>query len=59
MRADLQGYKGRVAVMSFNPEIGCWFARYALELRGLVVTEAEVKWMAEPPSLAGAARFYL
>jgi glycerophosphoryl diester phosphodiesterase len=36
----LDGYKGPVAVMSFNPEIGHHFARQAPErLRGLVVTE--------------------
>jgi glycerophosphoryl diester phosphodiesterase len=36
----LAGYDGPVAVMSFNPEIGRWFARNAPEvLRGLVVTE--------------------
>jgi len=45
VRAALQGYKGPVAVMSFNPEIGRWFARHAPEvLRGLVVTEAEQSW---------------
>lgn len=43
--AALVGYKGPVAVMSFNPEIGHWFARHdpAL-LRGLVVTEKGRKW---------------
>ena len=36
----LSGYKGPVAVMSFNPEIGRWLALHAPErLRGLVVTE--------------------
>ena len=36
--ADL--YRGRSGVMSFNPEVGAWFARHAPErLRGLVVTE--------------------
>jgi glycerophosphoryl diester phosphodiesterase len=31
--------------MSFNPEIGHWFARHAPEvLRGLVVTEAGKSW---------------
>src|SRR5688500_17771392 len=39
--AALTGYKGPVAVMSFNPEIGRWFAHHAPDvLRGLVVTEA-------------------
>jgi glycerophosphoryl diester phosphodiesterase len=41
----LYDYKGPVAVMSFNPEVGRWFARYMPEvLRGLVVTEAGRKW---------------
>ena len=41
----LQGYKGPVAVMSFNPEIGRWFAGNAPDvLRGLVVTEAGRRW---------------
>ncbi len=43
--AALAGYKGAVAVMSFNPEVGHWFARHAPALlRGLVVTEAGRKW---------------
>jgi glycerophosphoryl diester phosphodiesterase len=38
----LDPYRGSVAVMSFNPEIGHHFARHAPErLRGLVVTERE------------------
>ena len=41
----LGGYTGPVAVMSFNPEVGRWFARNASErLRGLVVTEAGKGW---------------
>lgn len=41
----LRGYTGPVAVMSFNPEVGRWFAKAAPErLRGLVVTEAGRKW---------------
>ena len=36
----LRGYKGPVAVMSFNPEVGRWFAAHEPAiLRGLVVTE--------------------
>jgi glycerophosphoryl diester phosphodiesterase len=36
----LGGYRGPVAVMSFNPQIGAWFAGNAPDvLRGLVVTE--------------------
>jgi glycerophosphoryl diester phosphodiesterase len=38
--AALAGYQGPVAVMSFNPDVGRWFARHAPKvLRGLVVTE--------------------
>lgn len=41
----LRGYDGPAAVMSFNPEVGHWFARHAPErLRGLVVTEQRRKW---------------
>ena len=41
----LEGYQGPAAVMSFNPEIGRWLARYAPErLRGLVVSEAGRRW---------------
>jgi len=41
----LNGYDGPVAVMSFNPEVGQWFARHAPKrLRGLVVTEKGRKW---------------
>ena len=37
----LDGYPGPVGVMSFNPEVGRWFARHAPRVtRGLVVTEA-------------------
>lgn len=36
----LDGYRGPVGVMSFNPEVGRWFARHAPRVvRGLVVTE--------------------
>ncbi len=41
----LKGYDGPVAVMSFNPEVGHWFARHdPNRLRGLVVTEKGRKW---------------
>ncbi len=37
----LEGYDGPFALMSFNPEVGAWFARNAPQmLRGLVVTES-------------------
>lgn len=43
--AALMGYQGAVGVMSFNPEVGRWFARAAPErLRGLVVTESGRGW---------------
>ncbi|HEY1606988.1 MAG TPA: glycerophosphodiester phosphodiesterase family protein [Allosphingosinicella sp.] len=42
--AALQGYRGPVGIMSFNPEAGAWFARHAPErLRGLVVAESGKK----------------
>jgi glycerophosphoryl diester phosphodiesterase len=41
----LDDYAGPVAVMSFNPQVGHWFARHAPQrLRGLVVTERGRKW---------------
>src|SRR5205085_9854413 len=41
----LKGYIGPVAVMSFNPEVGRWFARHdPARLRGLVVTEKGKPW---------------
>ena len=42
----LASYIGAVGVMSFNPEVGRWFARHAPErLRGLVVSEqGKGKW---------------
>jgi glycerophosphoryl diester phosphodiesterase len=36
----VEGYRGPFAVMSFNPEVGRWFARHAPSIvRGLVVSE--------------------
>lgn len=36
----LETYRGPVAIMSFNPEVGRWFARHAPRIaRGLVITE--------------------
>jgi glycerophosphoryl diester phosphodiesterase len=38
---SLDGYRGPVGVMSFNPEVGRWFAQHGERVpRGLVVTEA-------------------
>jgi glycerophosphoryl diester phosphodiesterase len=40
VRRDLEGYRGPLAVMSFDPRVGAWFASRAPHvLRGLVVTE--------------------
>jgi glycerophosphoryl diester phosphodiesterase len=40
VRRALEGYRGPVAVMSFNPQVGRWFRDHAPRLaRGLVVTE--------------------
>jgi glycerophosphoryl diester phosphodiesterase len=65
VRRALEGYRGKVGVMSFNPEVGRWFARHARHIaRGLVVTEAGKKgwrgrlarrlflWRARPDFLA-------
>jgi glycerophosphoryl diester phosphodiesterase len=65
VRRALEGYGGTVGVMSFNPEVGRWFARHAPHLvRGLVVTESGKKglrgrlerhlflWRAKPDFLA-------
>ncbi|WP_156680313.1 glycerophosphodiester phosphodiesterase family protein [Sphingomonas profundi] len=39
VRRSLEGYRGAVAVMSFNPEVGRWFARHGPHVtRGLVVS---------------------
>jgi glycerophosphoryl diester phosphodiesterase len=37
---SLEGYRGPLGIMSFNPEVGRWFAAHAPRVRrGLVVTE--------------------
>lgn len=42
VRAELEGYSGAVAVMSFDPRVAQWFARHARHLlRGLVMSEAD------------------
>lgn len=46
VRRALEGYRGPVAVMSFNPEVGRWFADHAPRItRGLVVTEENRRGM--------------
>jgi glycerophosphoryl diester phosphodiesterase len=65
VRRALEGYRGQVAVMSFNPQVGRWFHDHAPRVvRGLVVTEAEKRgprgrwerhlslWRARPDFLA-------
>lgn len=40
VRRALEGYTGRVAVMSFNPAVGRWFRNHSPRMvRGLIVTE--------------------
>jgi glycerophosphoryl diester phosphodiesterase len=42
VRRALEGYLGAAAIMSFNPEVGHWFAEHAPRIvRGLVVTEQD------------------
>ncbi len=42
IRRVLEGYQGRFAIMSFNPEVGRWFAQHAPKMvRGLVVTQEQ------------------
>jgi len=44
VRRDLEGYAGPVAVMSFDPRVGRWFAQRQPELaRGLVVSEKNAR----------------
>jgi len=65
VRRALEGYRGPVAVMSFNPQVAHWFAAHAERIvRGLVVTEADDRgirgrlrrhlalWRARPDFLA-------
>jgi len=41
VRRALEGYRGRVAVMSFHPGVPAWYAEHAPKIvRGLVMTEA-------------------
>ncbi len=42
VRRALEGYRGDVAIMSFDPRIPAWFAEHAPRIvRGLVVTDGE------------------
>ncbi len=44
IRRALEGYRGPVAVMSFDPRVVSWFARNAPKLiRGLVVSDSDAK----------------
>jgi len=47
VRRELEGYKGRLAVMSFDPRVPQWFRRLAPEVvRGLVISEADARTLA-------------
>ena len=65
VRRALEGYVGPVGVMSFNPQVGRWFASHAPRIvRGLVVSESDKRgvkgrierrlalWRAKPDFLA-------
>lgn len=65
VRRVLEGYQGHVAVMSFDPRVSRWFARYSPHtIRGLVMTEGAKRtlfaqsrrhfalWQARPQFLA-------
>jgi glycerophosphoryl diester phosphodiesterase len=71
VRRALEGYRGPVGVMSFNPEVGRWFAAHAPRVtRGLVITEHGKKslrgwlerrwslWRASPDFLAYDVRAF-
>ncbi len=46
VKRDLEGYRGPVAIMSFDPRVSAWFAAYAPDIvRGLVVTEENARTM--------------
>ena len=54
VRRVLEGYRGPHAVMSFDPRVSRWFARYSPHtVRGLVVTEENAR------TLSGRGRRYL
>ena len=54
VRRVLEGYRGDVAVMSFDPRVVAWFGRHApLVVRGLVVTEEGAR------TFTGTIRRYL
>lgn len=60
----LAGYEGPAAVMSFNPQVGAWFAGSAPALlRGLVVTESGRRgprgWIGRPLALWRAQADFL
>lgn len=58
VRRALEGYRGDVAVMSFNPAVGRWFRHHAPRyVRGLVITEQGEK--GTRGALAGRAKRHL
>jgi glycerophosphoryl diester phosphodiesterase len=49
VRRVLEGYRGPVAVMGFDPEVGRWFARHAPRIvRGLTLTEHPGRRLRDP-----------
>ncbi|MBH5321572.1 glycerophosphodiester phosphodiesterase family protein [Aurantiacibacter sediminis] len=51
VRRDLEGYSENVAIMSFDPRVGRWFAKAMPDLaRGLVITEEDAR------TLSGAVK---
>lgn len=58
VRRALEGYRGDIAVMSFNPAVGRWFRHHAPRyVRGLVITEqGESGWFG---ALKGRAKRHL
>jgi len=69
VRRAMEGYRGPVAVMSFDPRVSRWFARYSAHIvHGLVVTENGSRalpalaklylafWQAKPQFLAWDVR---
>ena len=69
VRRVLEGYRGPVAVMSFDPKVASWFGRHSRHVvRGLVVSEEKRRtpwgrlttritiWLAQPDFLAWDVR---
>ena len=60
VRRALEGYRGDVAIMSFNPAVPRWFAEHAPRFtRGLVITESGKPGRIEAIKRIGARRLAL